>query len=66
MASAGIIWLARLRIAAVLGNYSPYPSTKEDGRLGEWRAGNNDELAYVPTSAPFLKCIEPLRRSTLL
>jgi hypothetical protein len=42
----------------VLENYSPHLSTEEDGRVGEWAAGNKAELAYVPTSASFLKRID--------
>jgi len=47
-----------VRIAIVMDNYSPHLSTKNDGRVGEWAAANNVELAYVPTNASFLNRIE--------
>jgi transposase len=47
-----------VRIAIVMDNYSPHLSTNKDGRVGEWAAANNVELAYVPTNASFLNRIE--------
>jgi transposase len=47
-----------VRIAIVMDNYSPHLSTKKDGRVGEWAAANNAELAYVPTNASFFNRIE--------
>jgi hypothetical protein len=37
-----------VRIAIVLDNFSPHRTTKTDGRVGDWAAANNVELAYVP------------------
>jgi transposase len=48
----------RVRIAIVADNFSPHLSTKRDGRVGDWAAANNVELAYVPTNAPYLNRIE--------
>jgi transposase len=47
-----------VRIAIVSDNYSPHLSTNKDGRVGDWAAANNVELAYVPTNASFLNRIE--------
>ncbi len=47
-----------VRIAIVMDNFSPHLSTKKDGRVGDWAAANNVELAYVPTNASFLNRIE--------
>ena len=47
-----------VRIAIVLDNFSPHLSTKKDGRVGEWAAANNVELAYVPFYASWLNRIE--------
>jgi len=47
-----------VRIAIVLDNFSPHLSTNKDGRVGEWAAANNVELAYVPTNASWLNRIE--------
>ena len=47
-----------VRIAIVMDNFSPHLSTKKDGRVGDWAAANNIELAYVPTNASFLNRIE--------
>jgi transposase len=47
-----------VRIAIAMDNDSPHLSTKKDGRVGEWAAANNAELAYVPTNASFLNRIE--------
>jgi len=52
------LYPAAVRIAIVLDNFSPHLSTKKDGRVGEWAAANNVELAYVPTNASFLNRIE--------
>jgi transposase len=49
---------AGVRIAIVLDNSSPHLSTKTDGRVGEWAAGNNVELAYVPFYGSWLIRIE--------
>ncbi len=43
-----------VRIAIVMGNFSPHLSTKRDQRVGQWAAANNVELAYVPTNASWL------------
>jgi hypothetical protein len=45
-------------MAIVMDNFSPHLSTKTDQRVGQWAAGNNVELAYVPTNASFLNRIE--------
>ena len=47
-----------VRIAIVMDNFSPHLSTRKDGRVGEWAAANNVELAYVPTNASWLNRIE--------
>ncbi|MFT3853298.1 MAG: IS630 family transposase [Ilumatobacteraceae bacterium] len=47
-----------VRIAIVLDNFSPHLSTKTDGRVGEWAAANNVELAYTPTYSSWLNRIE--------
>ena len=47
-----------VRIAIVMDNFSPHLSTNKDGRVGEWAAANNVELAYVPTNASYLNRIE--------
>lgn len=47
-----------VRIGVVLDNFSPHLSTKTDGRVGEFAAANNIELAYVPTNASWLNRIE--------
>jgi len=49
---------ARVRIAIVCDNFSPHLSTKADGRVGEWAAANNVELAYVPFYGSWLNRIE--------
>ncbi len=50
---------AHVRIAIVLDNFSPHLSTKKDGRVGDWAAANNVELAYVPFYGSWLNRIEP-------
>jgi transposase len=47
-----------VRIAIVMDNFAPHLSTKTDGRVGDWAAANNVELAYVPTYASWLNRIE--------
>ena len=47
-----------VRIAIVLDNFSPHLSTNNDGRVGEWAAANNVELAYTPTYSSWLNRIE--------
>jgi transposase len=47
-----------VRIAIVLDNFSPHRTTKTDGRVGQWAAANNVELAYVPFYASWLNRIE--------
>jgi len=47
-----------VRIAIVMDNFSPHLSTNKDGRVGDWAAANNVELAYVPTNASWLNRIE--------
>ena len=42
----------------MMDNFSPHLSTNKDGRVGEWAAANNVELAYVPTNASFFNRIE--------
>jgi transposase len=49
---------AEVRIGIVLDNFSPHLSTKTDGRVGEWAAANNVELAYVPFYGYWLNRIE--------
>jgi transposase len=49
---------AEVRIGIVLDNFSPHLSTKTDGRVGEWAAANNVELAYVPFYGSWLNRIE--------
>jgi transposase len=49
---------AEVRIAIVLDNFSPHLSTKTYGRVGEWAAANNVELAYVPFYGSWLNRIE--------
>jgi transposase len=46
------------RIAIVLDNFSPHLSTRTDGRVGQWAAANNVELAYVPFYGSWLNRIE--------
>ena len=52
------LYPSEVRIAIVMDNFSPHLSTKKDGRVGDWAAANNVELAYVPTNASFLNRIE--------
>jgi transposase len=47
-----------VRIAIVLDNFSPHLTTKTDRRVGDWAAGNNVELAYVPFYGSWLNRIE--------
>jgi transposase len=47
-----------VRIEIVLDNFSPYLSTKADGRVGEWAAVNNIGLVYVPFYGSWLNRIE--------
>jgi transposase len=47
-----------VRIAIVLDNFSPHPSTKADSRVGDWVAANNVELAYTPFYGSWLNRIE--------
>ena len=47
-----------VRIAIVLDNFSPHLTTKADGRVAEWAAANNVELAYTPTYSSWLNRIE--------
>jgi len=49
---------AEVRIAIVLDNFSPHLSIKTDGRVGDWAAANNVELAYVPFYGSWLNRIE--------
>jgi transposase len=49
---------AKVRITIVLDNCSPYPSTKNDPRVGAWAESNNVELAYTPTYSSWLNHIE--------
>ncbi len=42
----------------MLDNFSPYLSTKADGRVGEWAAVNNIGLVYVPFYGSWLNRIE--------
>jgi hypothetical protein len=42
----------------VLDNFSPHLTTKTDHRVGDWAAGANVELAYVPFYASWLNRIE--------
>jgi transposase len=50
---------AEVRIAIVLDNFSPHLSTRVDGRVGDWAAANNVELAYTPFYGSWLNRIEP-------
>lgn len=47
-----------IRLAFVLDNFSPHLTTKTDGRVGDWAAANNVELAYVPFYASWMNRIE--------
>ena len=47
-----------VRLAFVLDNFSPHLSSKADGRVADWAAANNVELAYVPFYASWLNRIE--------
>ncbi len=49
---------AEVRIAIVLDNFSPHLSTRTHGRVGQWAAANNVELAYVPFYGSWLNRIE--------
>ncbi|MFI1432118.1 IS630 family transposase [Streptomyces lydicus] len=46
------------RIAIVLDNFSPHPTTKKDTRVGDWAEANNVEFAYTPTNSSWLNRIE--------
>lgn len=48
----------KIRIAIVLGNFSPHLTTKKDTRVGDWAAVNHVELAYTPTNSSWLDRIE--------
>jgi len=48
-----------VRIAIVCDNFSPHLSTRVDGRVGEWAAANNVEIAYTPFYGSWLNRIEP-------
>ena len=60
---------AEVRLAIVIGNFSPRLSTRVDTRVGDWAEDNNVELANVATNASWLNRIEvqcqALRDSTL-
>ncbi|WP_244894075.1 hypothetical protein [Planobispora rosea] len=47
-----------MRIAIVCDDFSPHLSTKRDGRVGDWAAANNVEIAYTPTDSSWLNRIE--------
>nr|WP_231977116.1 transposase [Streptomyces sp. 2323.1] len=47
-----------IRIAIVLDNFSPHPTTKNDTRVGDWATANNVEFAYTPTNSSWLNRIE--------
>jgi transposase len=42
----------------VCDNFSPHLSAKKDGRVGDWAAANNVEIAYTPTNSSWLNRIE--------
>lgn len=42
----------------ICDNFSPHLTTKRDGRLGDWAATNNVEIAYTPTNSSWLNRIE--------
>ncbi len=42
---------AEVQIRVLCGNFSPHLSTKTDGRVGEWAAVKNVELATCPSTA---------------
>jgi transposase len=48
-----------VRIAIVCDNFSPHLSTRTDGRVGDWAADNNAEIAYTPFYGSWLNRIEP-------
>ena len=50
---------AEVRIAIVCDNFSPHLSTRVDGRVGDWAAANNVEIAYTPFYGSWLNRIEP-------
>jgi hypothetical protein len=47
-----------IRIAIVLDNFSPHPSTRKDARASDWTAADNVEFAYTPTNSSWLNRIE--------
>ncbi len=49
---------ADTRIAIICDNYSPHLTIKRDGRVGDWAAANNVEIAYTPTNSSWLNRIE--------
>jgi transposase len=53
------LYPADVRIAIVCDNFSPHLSTRVDGRVGEWAAANNVEIAYTPFYGSWLNRIEP-------
>ncbi len=53
------LYPADVRIAIVCDNFSPHLSTRADGRVGEWAAANNVEIAYTPFYGSWLNRIEP-------
>jgi transposase len=48
----------QVRIAIICDNYSPHLTTRKDKRVGNWAAGNNTEIAYLPTNSSWLNRIE--------
>jgi transposase len=46
------------RIAIICDNFSPHLTTARDGRVGEWAAASNVEIAYTPTNSSWLNRIE--------
>jgi transposase len=47
-----------VRIAIICDNFSPHLTTARDGRVGDWAAASNVEIAYTPSNASWLNRIE--------
>jgi len=52
------LYPASVRIAIICDNFSPHLSTRKDGRVGDWAAASNVEIAYTPTNSSWLNRIE--------
>jgi transposase len=47
-----------VRIAIICDNFSPHLTTARDGRVGDWAAASNVEIAYTPSNASWLNRVE--------